>query len=77
MTVIASDKGDPVLTNSATIMIQVDDVNEFAPQFSMANYSHTTVNVSIGKSFEFFYSHSYSYIFYPLLHVQLYMYECM
>ena len=70
MTVIASDKGDPVLTNSATIMIQVDDVNEFAPQFSMANYSHTTVNVSIGKSFEFSFLLIYFFILY-------YMYSCI
>lgn len=47
---LASDDGDPMLTTSATITVQVQDINEFSPQFSSANYTRTTLNVSIGNT---------------------------
>ncbi|XP_019851361.1 PREDICTED: protocadherin-16-like, partial [Amphimedon queenslandica] len=47
VTVLASDDGDPRLSTSATITVNVEDINEFPPQFSSANYTKTTLNVSI------------------------------
>lgn len=39
LTVLASDNGSPPKSSSATVNIDVSDVNDNAPVFSQANYS--------------------------------------
>lgn len=39
LTVVASDNGVPPLSSSATINIDISDVNDNPPLFSQANYS--------------------------------------
>ena len=51
VTVVARDRGVPPLESSATITLILQDVNNFAPMFSLPSYSATTLSIaSVGTS---------------------------
>ena len=39
ITLVATDNGDPAQTTSATVQININDINEFTPQFSQSVYN--------------------------------------
>ena len=43
VTITATDKGEPSLTNTSIITVNVDDVNEFSPMFSKDQYANNEV----------------------------------
>ena len=43
VTITAKDKGEPSLSNSTVITVNVDDVNEFAPVFTQEGYVNDIV----------------------------------
>ena len=50
LTIVATDRGDPPLSNSAIVSINVSDVNDNAPQFSQETYSvHIPEDVRVGS----------------------------
>lgn len=51
--VIATDEGVPQMTGTATIRVQIVDVNDNQPVFP----PHSVINVSEGKKFKFLFSH--------------------
>ena len=50
VTIVATDNGDPRLSNTTTIIIAIDDINEHAPEFSEQVYQAAAVyTVKPGK----------------------------
>ena len=39
ITLVATDNGDPAQTTSVTVQININDINEFTPQFSQSVYN--------------------------------------
>ena len=39
ITLVATDNGDPAQTTSVTVQINVNDINEFTPEFSQSVYN--------------------------------------
>lgn len=39
ITLVATDNGDPAQTTSVTVQININDINEFTPQFTQSVYS--------------------------------------
>ena len=39
ITLVATDNGDPAQTTSVTAQININDINEFTPQFSQSVYN--------------------------------------
>ena len=39
ITLVATDNGDPAQTTSATVQININDINEFTPQFTQSVYN--------------------------------------